>query len=253
MLQDYEAAVSALSRASELLVTEHKDDTHESLGEVYLYYGKALLGLSREQNEALGDAVPKGSSEDSAEEEAEDEEDGEESGENEKTEEQKGQSADSKNGEEMNGGGDEPGPSSSKDEDESEENGEEETTDLQLAWEVLELAKKIFQKLDEKKNLAETLVVLGEVSLENENFEAAIADIKQGLELQQELFAKDSRTVAETLYKLGMAYSTNSQLEDAIGSFNSSLEYLKNRIKTLEEVRIHIYKVVMFIQGLFDR
>lgn len=246
MLQDYEAAVSALSRASELLVTEHKDDTHESLGEVYLYYGKALLGLSREQNEALGDAVPKGSSEDSADEEVEDEEEGEESGENEKTEEQNHD--DSKNGEE-NGGGDEPGPSSSKDGDEPEENGEEETTDLQLAWEVLELAKKIFQKLDEKKNLAETLVVLGEVSLENENFEGAIADIKQGLELQQELFAKDSRTVAETLYKLGMAYSTNSQLEEAIGSFNSSLEYLKNRIKTLEEVRTNLHFVVMFIQG----
>lgn len=242
MLQDYEAAVSALSRASELLVTEHKDDTHESLGEVYLYYGKALLGLSREQNEALGDAVPRGSSEDSAE----DEEEGEDSGENAKTEQNHDQSADSKNGEE-NGGGGEPGPSSSKEEDEPEENGEEETTDLQLAWEVLELAKKIFQKLDEKKNLAETLVVLGEVSLENESFEAAIADIKQGLELQQELFAKDSRTVAETLYKLGMAYSIDSQLDEAIGSFNSSVEYLKNRIKTLEEVRTNLQRKYVYI------
>lgn len=246
MLQDYEAAVSALSRASELLVTEHKDDTHESLGEVYLYYGKALLGLSREQNEALGDAVPRGSSEDSAEEEAEDEEEGKDYGENEKTEQNHDQSADSKNGEE-NGGGGEPGPSSSKEEDEPEENGEEETSDLQLAWEVLELAKKIFQKLDEKKNLAETLVVLGEVSLENESFEAAIADIKQGLELQQELFAKDSRTVAETLYKLGMAYSINSQLDEAIGSFNSSVEYLKNRIKTLEEVRTNLQRNYVYI------
>lgn len=67
-------AVAALSKASELLVAEHNDDMHESLGEVYLYYGKALLGLSREQNEALGDAVPKNSADDSDVEEEEQDE-----------------------------------------------------------------------------------------------------------------------------------------------------------------------------------
>lgn len=54
ILQDYETAVTALSKASELLVAEHGDDLHESLGEVYLYYGKALLGLSREEPNVLG-------------------------------------------------------------------------------------------------------------------------------------------------------------------------------------------------------
>ena len=54
IMQDYSAAVTALSKASEILVTEHGDDLHESLGDVYLYYGKALLGLSREESEALG-------------------------------------------------------------------------------------------------------------------------------------------------------------------------------------------------------
>lgn len=73
--------------------------------------------------------------------------------------------------------------------------------------------------------------------MESENFESAISDIKEGLDVQKELYAKDSRAVAETLYKLGMAYSTNSQIDEAISSFNSSLEYLRNRIKTLEEVR----------------
>lgn len=107
-----------------------------------------------------------------------------------------------------------------------------------MAWEVLELAKKIYQQQGEngKRHLAETLIVLGEISLESENFSAAIEDIKQGLEIQEMLNETDSRKVAETFYKLGIAYSTNSQLDEAVQSFNGSLEYLKNRIVKLEKI-----------------
>lgn len=115
---------------------------------------------------------------------------------------------------------------------------EDEPTDLQVAWEVLELAKKIYLKrgADGKKNLAEALVILGEVSLESENFESAINDIKEGLRMQKELFPDDSRTVAETYYKLGVAYSTNTQIDEAIESFQGSLRYLQNRIDHLGKV-----------------
>lgn len=54
VLQNYDAAVSALSKASELLVLEHGDDLHDSLGEVYLYYGRALLGSARDEFNVLG-------------------------------------------------------------------------------------------------------------------------------------------------------------------------------------------------------
>lgn len=54
IIQDYNGAITALSKASELLVEEHGDDLHPSLGEVYLYYGKALLGLSREECNVFG-------------------------------------------------------------------------------------------------------------------------------------------------------------------------------------------------------
>ncbi|XP_066258431.1 protein HGV2 isoform X2 [Euwallacea similis] len=251
ILQNYEAAVVALSKASELLVNEHQDDMHDSLGEIYLYYGKALLGLSREESEALGDALPK--NEESENEEEEKEEVSEDAGET-KTEENNVSSSVSGNGEPENGkeetketdnllssSSDDPGPSTSKGDGaeslDDQQESEDVTSDLQVAWEVLEFAKQIFQKLNEKKSLAEALIVLGEVSLESENFESAINDIKQGLELQKELFAKDSRTVAETLYKLGMAYSTNSQMDEAIQSFTNSLEYLKHRIATLKEIK----------------
>ncbi|KAG5876629.1 hypothetical protein JTB14_005045 [Gonioctena quinquepunctata] len=247
VLQDFNSAVDALSKASELLVTEHGDDLHESLGDVYLYYGKALLGLSREENEALGDAVPRNKDEESEEDEDGDGEENEEaegSGETNEEEKQNGAEKCSEKSEAAetttNGTSKDEAAGSSAPPDDSEEKTEndDEPTDLQVAWEVLELAKKIFEKLgnDGKKNLGETLTVLGEISLESENFEAAINDIKQGLEIQTELFEKDSRTVAETYYKLGVAYATNSQIKEAVQSFTSSLEYLQNRMENLKKV-----------------
>lgn len=145
---------------------------------------------------------------------------------------------------------DEPVNSETKDEDEIEDTdavgtsttekteNEDEASDLQLAWEVLELAKKIYQRQGEngKKHLAETLIVLGEISLENENLSDAIEDIKKGLEIQKTLFEKDSRVIAGTFYKLGIAYSTDSQIDQAVESFQGCLEYLKNRIANLENV-----------------
>ncbi|CAG9836633.1 unnamed protein product [Diabrotica balteata] len=256
ILRDFSTAVSALGKASELLAAEHKDDLHESLGEVYLYYGKALLGLSREESEALGDAVPRNddsSEEDNAEETEENDEEVEnstepqennenEAKEAEKSDDTKQTDAEKENGTTVaNGSGEGTSNGITKEggaDEEAAAETEDEPTDLQVAWEVLELAKKIFQKqgTTAKKNLAETFIVLGEVSLESENFESAVNDITEGLKIQKDIFAKDSRTVAETYYKLGVAYSTNTQIDEAITSFNSSLEYLNNRIVHLESV-----------------
>ncbi|XP_050506639.1 protein HGV2 isoform X2 [Diabrotica virgifera virgifera] len=261
ILRDFSTAVSALGKASQLLADEHGDDLHESLGEVYLYYGKSLLGLSREESEALGDAVPRNeesSEEDNADETEENDEEGEnstepqENNENEakeaeksddakKTDDAKQSDGEKQNGTTVaNGSGEGTSNGITKEDgaDDTAAETEDEPTDLQVAWEVLELAKKIFQKQGTaaKKNLAETLIVLGEVSLESENFESAVNDITEGLKIQKDIFAKDSRTVAETYYKLGVAYSTNTQIDEAINSFNSSLEYLNNRIAHLESV-----------------
>ncbi|CAG9812392.1 unnamed protein product [Phaedon cochleariae] len=217
VLQDFDAAVAALSKASEILVR---------------------------------DAVPRNNEEDSGDDDEEQVENGEENGdengkkengveaetgEQEKTEEnaeevsKEGASSTSKTPKDEASGSDKP---------EEKPDTEEEPTDLQVAWEVLELAKKIFQKLgdDGKKNLAETLTVLGEISLESENFESAVNDIKEGLEIQKQLFGPDSRTIAETFYKLGVAYATNSEIEEAVQSFQGSLDHLRNRIAHLEKL-----------------
>ncbi|CAH1973840.1 unnamed protein product [Acanthoscelides obtectus] len=250
VLQDYNAAVTALSKASELMTAELGTDLHDSLGEVYLYYGKALLGLSREENEALGDAVPKGQeeSDDDEEEEAEetDEKQKEQNGETEKSEKDKVKDQESKEDktEEKaapSGGTATEGASTSNGAPattEDAENEDDEPTDLQVAWEVLELAKKVFEKQGDagRKNLADTLIVLGEIALESENFPSAINDIKAGLAIQKTLFSKESRVIAESLFKLGVAYSTNSEMDEAIASFADSLKYLRTRVEHLEKM-----------------
>ncbi|KAL1489181.1 hypothetical protein ABEB36_014119 [Hypothenemus hampei] len=216
IMEDYEEAVTALSKASELLVAKYKNDMHSSLADVYLYYGKSLLSLTREQSDALGEGVPK----DAPEEDSDDDEVSKEA------QEPSSSTASI-----------DPEASTETEKQPEPEEKNEEASDLQLAWEVSELAKKIFEREQDRKGVAETLVVLGEISLESGNFEDAITDTKKALDIQKELFRSDSRAIAETYYKLGVAYSTNSQIDEAIECFNTSLEYLRNRINALEEMK----------------
>lgn len=110
-------------------------------------------------------------------------------------------------------------------------------TDLQLAWEVLELAKIIFKGRAEKgeKSLADTLVSLGEVSMESENFASAINDIKDGIEIQERICEKHSRILSESYYKLGIAYAANNQLDEAVQYFEKSHAILVDRSSVLEK------------------
>ncbi|CAG9774012.1 unnamed protein product [Ceutorhynchus assimilis] len=219
VLQDYNQAAEVLSRALELLVQEHQDNLHESLGKVYLVYGKALLGCSKTTIQPLGEKIKEKAKENGEATSGDEDEEANENGEAHNSEPEADDNDESV----------EPGPV---------ENPEEDEDDLEVAWEVLECAKKIFEKQNDKKQLAETLIALGEVSLESGNNESAIEDIKQGLELQKELLPNDSRAVAETLYKLGMAYCIESNMDEAIKNFQAAQQYLNNRIKTLEETEV---------------
>ena len=82
---------------------------------------------------------------------------------------------------------------------------EEEPSNLQLAWEMLELAKIVYTKLvtdakeEEKLPMLEKLCCalcgLGEVSIESENYKQAIEDFQTCLKRQAE-FPKDSRCLS---------------------------------------------------------
>lgn len=293
-MKNYQAAVAYLDKASELSVVEY-GEKHITVGDCYLYYGKALLEVAREEGDPLGDAVPKAvdsNDEDSSDEGGEpevaniknakaegdkkndvEEMDGVEVDESKKVEKKaddekenvgdveenvseknksedvsenkkdvsdnKEDSSDLKlNGKtEINvGNGTSAGTSSGENLEKTEQE-EEDPSDLQVAWEVLDFARVIFTEAGDeyKPDLAETLVTLGEVSLESENFDLAIRDISQGLEVQKSLPVLNERTLAETHYKLAVAYSTNSQFDEAIGNFEKSAGLLKNKMENLKK------------------
>ncbi|CAB4057992.1 NASP [Lepeophtheirus salmonis] len=134
-----------------------------------------------------------------------------------------------------------------KDKDAVEKEEEEDPSNLQLSWEMLELAKSIFQKhadsienpKDDKRieletKLCEVYQLLGEVSIENENYEQAVEDLNSCLRRREELLPSDSRSIAETHYQLGVALGFNLRFDDAVKALESSISVLNSRVQKLE-------------------
>merc|ERR1712096_182140 len=129
-----------------------------------------------------------------------------------------------------------------KDGDKKEGDEEEEPSNLQLAWEILELAKAVYTKLiateikDKdflEERLCSTMLHLGEVSIENENYQQAVEDIKLCL-TKQEKMPKDARLRAEIHYHLGLAQAFHQQFDESIESHKAAIAILKERTKNLK-------------------
>lgn len=105
-------------------------------------------------------------------------------------------------------------------------------SDFEEAWEILDLTRSLWEKeletvkseadtltkpysLDPNfskskyisiiKNLAETYDILGEVSLEAENFSQSATDLKKSLDLRRDIYPNDSSLISESYYKLSLA------------------------------------------------
>ena len=74
-------------------------------------------------------------------------------------------------------------------------------TDLQIAWEMLELARIVFNRLSGKENKlneAEAHLRLAEIGLETGQYEQAVGDIQQCLAIQTSVLEPDDRLLAES-------------------------------------------------------
>jgi len=125
---------------------------------------------------------------------------------------------------------------------------EEDPSNLQLAWEMLELAKNILIKqcesLDAEKDkerkynveskVSDTFQTLGELSIENENYSQAIDDLTTCLERRKKLMPEDSRLIAETHYQLGVAQGFNIEFDAAVSSLNDAINVLQKRVDNLK-------------------
>merc|ERR1719308_198813 len=123
---------------------------------------------------------------------------------------------------------------------------EEEPGNLQQSWEMFELAKLIYKreveteaaekKIDVVKKISDSLLHLGEISIENENYEQALEDIAECLKMRQNHFPADSRSIAEAHYQLGMAQSQSGKFTEAKASLTMANDVLQARLAGLKKM-----------------
>ncbi|XP_016140203.1 nuclear autoantigenic sperm protein isoform X2 [Sinocyclocheilus grahami] len=156
-----------------------------------------------------------------------------------------------KGDEEKNGNEENEGPmeDGDDDDDEEEEDAEGDTKDkdseedevgnLQLAWEMLEVAKVIYKRKDCKEDqlmAAQIYLKLGEVGAESGNYSQALEDFNECLTLQLKHLPSHSRLLAETHYQLGTTYSYTAQYSQAIEHFSNSIKVIESRLAMIQEV-----------------
>jgi len=283
---DFTDAAADLGSASELFAKVF-GETADECGEAYLLYGKALLNVSIMENEVLGNALEGMELEDDStslpqvesptklkeEERVVVKSDiakalkehfnaynvlakqhfAEDSGDSEA--EDIDMETDSL-------------PSSSK--PESEETGSlsepevsaDETSNLQLAWEMLELAKMIYERksknvMPEKKRevlsaLWEATSGLGEVAMEACNFNQALQEFTSCLEARKSLLPKDSRSIAEAYFQKSRAEAALGKLGETESSIRAAIAVLEDRAANLSKMELspHLVEEIAELESL---
>jgi len=125
-------------------------------------------------------------------------------------------------------------------EGEKTEEEDEDVSNLQLAWEMLELAKVIYQRQEEGNKAmslkaAQVFLKLGEVGLESENYPQSIEDFQSCLKIQETHMEADDRCLAESHYQLGVAHSFSDDFDKSIESFTKATKIIEERIANLEK------------------
>ncbi|XP_054428117.1 nuclear autoantigenic sperm protein isoform X2 [Pteronotus mesoamericanus] len=229
VMGDIPAAVNAFQEAASLLGKKYGETANEC-GEAFFFYGKSLLELARMENGVLGNALEGVHVE---------EEEGEKTEEslvenNDNIDETEGSEEEDKENDKA-----EEAPNDSVLENKSlQENEEEEIGNLELAWDMLDLAKIIFKRQETKEAqlyAAQAHLKLGEVSVESENYVQAVEEFQACLNLQEQYLEAHDRLLAETHYQLGLAYGYNSQYDEAVAQFSKSIEVIEKRMAVLNE------------------
>jgi len=261
LLKEIPRAVCELSEASEILSKKFGDKADEC-AETLLCYGKALLELSKIESAVISNAL-EGVDMDGEDKCCDQVEDPEKLSDKEKTEVKDQVSEAMEENfdkfdklaklakvhlvedpmEESEG---EPKAKDPVDVEMETTETAEDTDNLQLSWEVLELAKTAFMNIagkssgDEKKNAelkyCETMLFLGKIGLENENFTQAVEDFGLCLSKKIELLPADSRSIAEVYFELGMAQASLKLYTEAEKSLNSAFAVLQTRITNVKKL-----------------
>ena len=114
----------------------------------------------------------------------------------------------------------------------------EEATTIEIAWEVLCLAKRLYmtdESLDGRLKLAETLQKIGEISIEWDNNDNAVSILEECLKIRTAILEPNDRLIALTYYNLGLAHSFKSDTLSANDNFQNAINVIERRIASLSE------------------
>ncbi|PVU98199.1 hypothetical protein BB561_000065 [Smittium simulii] len=117
----------------------------------------------------------------------------------------------------------------------------EDICDFQAAWQTLDVAR-IIQSKDKSREgqlkLAETLIFLGDVSMESENFDQASQDYGESLTIKLDHFGRLDKKIAEVRFKLALAYEYGGKKQDAINEIELVKENLILQISNTDEASV---------------
>jgi len=252
-------AVSNCSKACEMMAKQ-KGEMSTEAAEAYLYYGKALLELSRVESGVLGNALDGVDMETKpADEKDALVEDTEAMTTDEKFEiEEKVAVALDENYDKHDlvarahsGDITEDSEDEAMEEDDAEmadaEKIDTEVSILEQAWQMFDLSKVIYAKSGKIAKECEALILLAEVSMENSNFTQAVEDLTECLAKRIKSLPSDSRMMAETHYQLGVAQAHCAQqcadksqqcslFDNAEKSLTSAVDVLNTTMASLKKM-----------------
>ncbi|KAG5359296.1 NASP-related protein [Yarrowia sp. C11] len=230
-LKNYESATETLGQACE----KYSEETGEEDGYLLFLYGRALFQAGVSSSNVLGGGETTGEVAPREEIEAPVKSSGafqfEEAPEEEEEEE------------EEEGKGKEKAEEGDEEEEEEEEQAQ---TDFEVAWEVTDLARKLYEdelategvsaeRVSEiEQQLGDVYDILGEISLESENFPQAVIDLGRSVELKNKHNEFQSTIMSEAHYKYSLAleFSPNDaeNKQKAVDQMVLAIDSVKKRI-----------------------
>jgi len=124
----------------------------------------------------------------------------------------------------------------------------EDVSNLEVAWEMLEMARIVFikqaaasqgaEKVVAESKVCSALLALGEVSHEGGEFMQAEEDVSSCLAKRKEILPADSRSIAETLFVLAMIQAALGKDSEAEASLVKAIAVLKDRAGNIGKMEV---------------
>jgi len=111
----------------------------------------------------------------------------------------------------------------------------EDVSNLQLAWEILELSKVIYNREAKEMKLkaADAHLKLGEIGMETQQYEQALDDFQACVKIQEEYLEPESRLIAESYYQIGVACISAGKYNLALSNLRKAVSVINAKISKL--------------------